>query len=212
MISMSYSEDPESPAYMKKRDSRSVSSKDKRNSLYLSPPSSAPNSPAGMPGPSPLFFPSLSTTPNTSQKGNHQDRPLPPPPTTVLEELDRQFGPAKTKNDVMKSLDSCQLLHCIPLPEPNVTLEQALKDFYREKVLFNDVAFIPDSFDEHRSHGFFQTMRKLLERLASNQSGKISFSFPPFLNLLVFFFSSFFFLVSVSFLSLQSIIQNFLMQ
>jgi hypothetical protein len=196
MISMSYSEDPESPAHMKKQDSRSSSSKNKRNSLYLSPPSSAPNSPSGMPSASPLFFPSLSTTPNTSQKGNHHDRPLPPPPTSVLEELDRQFGPAKTKHDVIKSLDSCQLLHCIPLPEPNVTLAQALKDFYREKVLFNDVAFIPDSVDEHRSHGFFQTMHKLLERLASNQNGKFSFNFLSFSALIPTFVVSFF--VSVS--------------
>ena len=57
------------------------------------------------------------------------------------------------------------VLHCIPLSPPIVTLEQAKRDFRRERVLFNDVPFIPDSVDVHRCHAFTLTLRRLVQRL-----------------------------------------------
>jgi hypothetical protein len=89
---------------------------------------------------------------------------------TVLEELQTKFGAAKTKQEIIHALESCQVLHRIPLPEPSVSIAQSLKDFYREKVLLNDVAFIPDKHDTDRSHGFSQTLYVLLEKLTRDPS------------------------------------------
>mmetsp|Transcript_24387 Transcript_24387/g.26660 ORF Transcript_24387/g.26660 Transcript_24387/m.26660 type:complete len:372 (+) Transcript_24387:101-1216(+) len=98
------------------------------------------------------------------------NQPTPVKPLTILEELDLKFGSASSKHDVIKALETCNVLHRIPLPEPNVSIEQALKDFYREKVLLNDVAFIPDKHDDDRSHGFSQTLHVLLSRMTTDTS------------------------------------------
>jgi hypothetical protein len=99
--------------------------------------------------------------------------PLPPQPAlsssgstsgTVIEELDLKFGRAKTKQDIISILEHCTILHRIPLPPPNVGTEQAYKDFARERVLLNDVAFIPDKNDIDRSHAFALTLKILLQR------------------------------------------------
>lgn len=57
------------------------------------------------------------------------------------------------------------VLHCIPLSVTIVTSEQAKRDFRRERVLFNDVPFIPDKADIHRCHAFTLTLHRLVQRL-----------------------------------------------
>lgn len=59
------------------------------------------------------------------------------------------------------------MLRCIPVTTPVVTLDQAKRDFKRERVLFNDVPFIPDKTDVHRCHAFSLTLEKLVQRLVS---------------------------------------------
>ncbi len=87
---------------------------------------------------------------------------------TVREELDLLFGAAKNKLDIIKALEICTALHCIPLAPPNVSVEQTEKDFRREKVLLNDVAFVPDQDDEDREHAFSATLSILIQRLMKN--------------------------------------------
>lgn len=87
----------------------------------------------------------------------------------VLSEIDNRFASARTKSDVIKALENNYLLCRIPLLSPVVTMEQAHKDFERERVLLNDVAFIPDIFDVNRCHAFSVTLSVLLERLMKNK-------------------------------------------
>lgn len=84
---------------------------------------------------------------------------------SILEELDLKFGSAKNKQQIIHALEHSTILHRIPLPAPNVTTEQAQKDFRRERVLLNDVPFIPDKFDTDRCHAFSFTLQVLLERM-----------------------------------------------
>ena len=123
--------------------------------------SPAPSSPVSSSSPAPSPVP---LSHKRSDKAENKK------PLTVLEELDQKFGSAKSKPEIVKALESCQVLHRIPLPEPSVSLEQALKDFYREKVLLNDVAFVPDRHDTDRSHGFSQTVYVLIEKLTRDTS------------------------------------------
>lgn len=83
----------------------------------------------------------------------------------ILDDIDNHFGKAKLKDDVIRALARCNYLNQIPLPPPVVTLEQAEKDFCRERVLLNDVAFVPDKFDLDRAHAFSLTLRMLLRRM-----------------------------------------------
>ena len=83
----------------------------------------------------------------------------------LLEELYRSFSNLQTKNEVLEVLESTNLLHRIPLLSTSiqtVSLEQAKKDFHREKVLFNDVPFIPDKEDDTRSQAFIITLQVLI--------------------------------------------------
>ena len=84
---------------------------------------------------------------------------------SILEELDIRFGTAKNKQQVLHALEHCSVLHRIPVSSPQVTTEQARKDFRRERVLLNDVPFIPDQVDQHRCHAFALTLGVLLQRL-----------------------------------------------
>lgn len=89
---------------------------------------------------------------------------------SILEELDVKFGSSKSKQQIIQSLEnSNMLLHCIPLPNPNVTSEQTQKDFRRERVLLNDVPFIPDNIDQDRCHAFSFTLKILLDRIVHNR-------------------------------------------
>lgn len=87
----------------------------------------------------------------------------------ILDEISNKFSALKTKQDVIKALENNSLLCRIPLPSPVVSVEQAHKDFRRERVLLNDVAFIPDNVDLNRCHAFSETLSVLLERMMRNK-------------------------------------------
>eukprot|EP00981_Chlorochromonas_danica_P002853 scaffold562_cov190-Ochromonas_danica.AAC.3 len=90
--------------------------------------------------------------------------------SAVQDYLEQHFGPHKSKQEIIDALETCTILHRIPLPPPNVTVEQAHKDFKRERVLLNDVAFIPDRDDDDRAVAFGLTLRMLLKRLMRNHA------------------------------------------
>ncbi len=88
---------------------------------------------------------------------------------SVLDEIASRFGGTKSKHDVLHALARTTILHRIPLPAPVVSIAQAHKDFRRERVLLNDVAFIPDKLSEQRCHSFVQTLDVLVARLMRPQ-------------------------------------------
>jgi hypothetical protein len=93
---------------------------------------------------------------------------------SVSEEIELKFGSAKSKQDVIHALENCHVLHRIPLDTPiNVSIEQSFKDFSREKVLLNDVPFIPDKLDNDRSMAFVQTVSLYVSRLARMAKTKV---------------------------------------
>jgi hypothetical protein len=73
---------------------------------------------------------------------------------------------ASTKEEVERALarhsDSLINIH---LPQPATHLTQAIKDFRRERVLFNEVPFIPDRADTSRNVGFALTLTEYLRRI-----------------------------------------------
>lgn len=99
------------------------------------------------------------TNQSTQQGGNAKHE------LSIIEELDLKFGSAKNKHQILHALDHSSILHRIPLPTPNTTTEQARKDFRRERVLLNDVPFIPDKTDVDRCNAFSMTLNVLLERM-----------------------------------------------
>lgn len=90
-------------------------------------------------------------------------------PRRVLGESETCFGAAKSKTDVLRALQQCSFLHRIPLSPPVVPIAQAHKDFKRERVLLNDVAFIPHRERESRSAAFSLTLELLVSRLLRTQ-------------------------------------------
>ncbi|KAJ1379041.1 hypothetical protein B484DRAFT_37923, partial [Ochromonadaceae sp. CCMP2298] len=84
---------------------------------------------------------------------------------SILEELDLNFGEAKNKTQIIHALERSHILHRIPIFSQSVSTEQARKDFVRERVLLNDVPFIPDRVDLHRCSAFAFTLQTLLARL-----------------------------------------------
>eukprot|EP01038_Epipyxis_sp_PR26KG_P015973 gene15973-21679_t len=91
---------------------------------------------------------------------------------SIIDELEKRFENLKTKTEVIQALETPSLLgliNSIPLTMQNVTVEQAQKDFRRERILFNDVPFIPDKVDENRCHAFSITLKLLIERLMKNR-------------------------------------------
>ena len=59
----------------------------------------------------------------------------------------------KAEVEAALKMDS-QCLTGIHLSQPATPIAQALKDFRRERVLFNEVPFIPDKADTDRNVGF----------------------------------------------------------
>jgi hypothetical protein len=59
---------------------------------------------------------------------------------------------------------------------PNVSKEQAEKDFKRERVLLNGVYFIPDKVDMVRCEAFALSLRHLVERLQRQENESSSSS------------------------------------
>jgi hypothetical protein len=82
-----------------------------------------------------------------------------------LSTIEMLFDSATTKNDVLNILRNNQPLKRISLPSPIVSTEQAAKDFKRERVLLNEVPFIPDQDHTSRKNGFILTLTKLIQRL-----------------------------------------------
>lgn len=87
----------------------------------------------------------------------------------LLQELYNRFGLLRAKEEVIHAFEHTNLLHTIPLDSPEVQVEQAHKDFRRERVLFNDVPFIPDKHDVNRCHAFSFTLQTLVERMMRNK-------------------------------------------
>ena len=84
------------------------------------------------------------------------------------------FDSVTTKSDVLNILRSNQSLTRIPLPSPIVSTEQAAKDFKRERVLLNEIPFIPDQDRNSRNNGFILTLTKLVQRLQNQLINKSS--------------------------------------
>lgn len=53
----------------------------------------------------------------------------------------------------------------VKLAQPATPISQALKDFRRERVLFNGVPFIPDKSDSHRNIAFSLTLQEYITRM-----------------------------------------------
>jgi hypothetical protein len=58
----------------------------------------------------------------------------------------------------------------IVLIDPAVCIEQAHKDFQRERVLLNSVPFIPSKTHTYKNHTFVGTVARLVERLSRMSS------------------------------------------
>jgi len=88
--------------------------------------------------------------------------------------LEGEIDPAKitTKKDVIKALQlHAKTLISIRLSQPSTPISQALKDFRRERVLFNEVPFIPDKTDSHRNVAFAMTLKEYITRLRRSFQG-----------------------------------------
>ena len=76
------------------------------------------------------------------------------------------FLMGQSKEEVLEALkqhsDSLINIH---LAQPVTPLTQAIKDFRRERVLFNEVPFIPDKADPSRNVGFALTLNEYLRRI-----------------------------------------------
>jgi len=88
--------------------------------------------------------------------------------------LEGEIDPSKitTKKDVIKALQlHAKTLISIRLSQPATPISQALKDFRRERVLFNEVPFIPDKTDSHRNVAFAMTLKEYILRLRRSFTG-----------------------------------------
>lgn len=71
-----------------------------------------------------------------------------------------------TKEEVISHLEKySSSLISIRLPQPKTPLSQALKDFRRERVIFNDIPFIPDKADSDRNISFAMTLSEYFDRI-----------------------------------------------
>jgi hypothetical protein len=83
------------------------------------------------------------------------------------------FGGLSTKEEVMhRVVEFSHLLSNIPLPEPITPYEQAHKDFRRERILFNQVPFVPDTTDVNRMHAFSHTITEFVTRICGGDRPK----------------------------------------
>jgi hypothetical protein len=71
-----------------------------------------------------------------------------------------------SKDDLINALEQyAGELISIPLAQPSTPISQALKDFRRERILFNEVPFIPDKSDSHRNIAFGLTLDEFIKRI-----------------------------------------------
>lgn len=93
---------------------------------------------------------------------------------TALSELKHVFQNVRTKADVLRALLHKEVLRRIPIEQaPNVSKEQAEKDFRRERVILNGVFFIPDKLDVLRCEAFALSLHNLVERLQLKETTPI---------------------------------------
>ena len=84
--------------------------------------------------------------------------------------LQEVFSGLTTKDEVMRKItEHFQVLSNIPLPEPITPYEQAHKDFRRERILFNEVPFVPDTTDLNRMHAFSHTITEFISRICGDK-------------------------------------------
>lgn len=94
---------------------------------------------------------------------------------SALSDLRQVFQNVRTKADVLRALLQEDVLRRIPIEQaPNVSKEQAEKDFRRERVILNGVFFIPDKVDVVRCEAFALSLHHLVERLQSPEGGNIN--------------------------------------
>jgi hypothetical protein len=78
--------------------------------------------------------------------------------------VDESFD--NSKEDIIDALEKhAQTLVAVRLAQPATPISQAIKDFRRERVLFNDVPFIPDKSDSHRNIAFGLTLDEYIQRM-----------------------------------------------
>jgi hypothetical protein len=95
----------------------------------------------------------------------------------ALTSLKTTFQNVRSKADVIKAISNEEVLRRIPIEQaPNVSKEQAEKDFRRERVLLNGVYFIPDKVDMVRCEAFALSLRHLVERLQRQENASSSSS------------------------------------
>lgn len=84
--------------------------------------------------------------------------------------IESKFEGCTTKEQVTKRIIRYKndLLY-VPLTLPSVSSAQLSKDFQRERVLLNDVAFIPDKNDTYRNTSFVATLHMLISRLVARE-------------------------------------------
>lgn len=90
---------------------------------------------------------------------------------SALSDLKHTFQNVRTKADVRRAILHEEVLRRIPIEQaPNVSKEQAEKDFRRERVILNGVFFIPDKVDTVRCETFALSLHHLVERLQMQES------------------------------------------
>jgi hypothetical protein len=95
----------------------------------------------------------------------------------ALTSLKTTFQNVRSKADVIKAISNEEVLRRIPIEQaPNVSKEQAEKDFRRERVLLNGVYFIPDKVDMVRCEAFALSLHHLVERLQRQENASSSSS------------------------------------
>jgi len=84
--------------------------------------------------------------------------------------IESKFEGCTTKEQVVKRIIRYQNeLLFVPLTLPSVSSAQLSKDFQRERVLLNGVAFIPDRQDTYRNNSFVATLNMLISRLVARE-------------------------------------------
>jgi hypothetical protein len=92
---------------------------------------------------------------------------------SALSDLKHAFQNVRTKADVRRAILHEEVLRRIPIEQaPNVSKEQAEKDFRRERVILNGVFFIPDKVDTVRCETFALSLHHLVERLQMQENNK----------------------------------------
>lgn len=130
------------------------------------------------------------TTPIESLSINYNDKTLPEtpkivhsnaqlpssplPPLPPLQYSDYSSNSSSLYNSLQSSSISSIFLPILdPFSSKLISIEQAIKDFIREKIIFNSVPFISDKKNLYRSFSFFLTLELLILNYIKNYTIKI---------------------------------------